>query len=440
MWQERLGLTDAPAVLPTNGSPANVSLLVTGAAEVAVSQLDVAADRTGGQSSLRALAAIYNDALQIVVPAGSAIRAVADLRGARVAIGTGELRRHLRRPARARRGGAGRGERRAARALDLAGSVAALRAGDVDAFFWVGALPTRTVDELAAAVPVRLLDLEPVLGALRGRYPVYTPGTVLAGTYRIDDPVVTLLVRNVLLVDAELDADLVEAMTGAVFAEQQRLADATQAARTVDARSADPHPARPLHDGALRWFSDDAMACSAPAWRAARRRPPSDIRSIAASKNAAPCSLNGCRCPISSSVTSPCIRARSSMNSAAAPSGQRQLPQVGVCERRGGRNGGELRGRPPVEDDLGERLPEPPRRLPDLGLGQWGEPRHGCAVEQQERRTVGQRPCPEGPARRQAPLAGGRPRVASAAACTASAAAWCASTTSTVSSASRLAK
>jgi TRAP transporter TAXI family solute receptor len=259
VWQERLELTETPAVLSTNGSPANVSLLVTGAADVAVSQLDVAADRLAGQSSLRALAAIYNDALQIVVPAGSAIRAVADLRGSRVAIGTensGVAYVALRVLAAA--GLAGENDVRRAR-LDLAGSVAALRAGEIDAFFWVGALPTRTVDELAAAVPVRLLDLEPVLGALRGRYPVYTPGTVLAGTYRIDDPVVTLLVRNVLLVDATLDADLVEAMTGAVFAEQQRLADATQAARTVDARSAVLTQPVALHDGALRWFSKDAM-------------------------------------------------------------------------------------------------------------------------------------------------------------------------------------
>jgi len=75
VWQERLGLATQPAVLPTNGSPANVTLLATGAAEVAVSQLDVAADRTAGSSSLRALAAVYNDAVQIVVPAGPPIRA-----------------------------------------------------------------------------------------------------------------------------------------------------------------------------------------------------------------------------------------------------------------------------------------------------------------------------------------------------------------------------
>jgi TRAP transporter TAXI family solute receptor len=259
VWQEQLRLTTQPAVLPTNGSPANVTLLTTGAAEVAVSQLDVAADRMAGSSSLRALAAVYNDALQIVVPADSPIRGVADLRGTRVSIGPENSGvAYVAQRVLAAVGLSEADDVQPSR-LDLAGSVAALRAGEVDAFFWVGALPTTTVTDLAASMPVRLLDLEPVYDTLRIRYPVYMPGTVLAGTYRIADPVVTVLVRNVLLVDAGLDAGLVEALTGALFADQQRLADATQAARTVDARSAILTQPVPLHDGALRWFSEDAM-------------------------------------------------------------------------------------------------------------------------------------------------------------------------------------
>jgi TRAP transporter TAXI family solute receptor len=259
VWQEQLRLATQPAVLPTNGSPANVTLLATGAAEVAVSQLDVAADRMAGSSSLRALAAVYNDALQIVVPADSPIRRVADLRSARVSLGPENSGvAYVAQRVLVVAGLAGAEDVRPLR-LDLAGSVTALRAGDVDAFFWVGALPTTTVTDLALAMPLRLLDLESELDALRARYPVYSPGTVLAGTYRIADPVVTLLVRNVLLVDAGLDTGLVEALTGALFADQQRLADATQAARTVDARSAILTQPVPLHDGALRWFSEDAM-------------------------------------------------------------------------------------------------------------------------------------------------------------------------------------
>ena len=258
VWQERLELATAPAVLPTNGSPANVTLLATDAVDVAVSQLDVAADRLAGIPALRALAAVYNDALQIVVPAGSRIRTVAGLRDARVSLGPENS--GVAYVAQRVLAAVGLAESDVvASRLDLAGSVAALRAGEIDAFFWVGALPTTTVTELAATMPVRLLDLEPVLDTLRIRYPVYAPGTVLAGTYRIADPVVTLLVRNVLLVDAGLDAELASALTGALFAEQQRLADATQAARTLDARSAILTQPVPLHDGALRWFSADAM-------------------------------------------------------------------------------------------------------------------------------------------------------------------------------------
>ena len=109
-------------------------------------------------------------------------------------------------------------------------------------------------------MPVRLLDLEPVLDALRARYPVYAPGTVPAGTYRIADPVATLLVRNVLLVDAELDADLVEAMTGACSPSSSGWpTPRRRRAPSTPARPSSPSPS-PLHDGALRWFSDDAMA------------------------------------------------------------------------------------------------------------------------------------------------------------------------------------
>lgn len=260
VWQERLGLATAPEVLPSNGSPANVSLLTTGAAEVAFCQLDVAVDRMADRSSLRALAAIYNDALQIVVPAGSPIREVADLRGARVSIGA-ENSGVAYVAARVLTAAALGGEDDVQRVrLDLPGSVAALRAGEVDAFFWVGGLPTGTVNVLADAVPVRLLDIEPLLDELRSRFPVYAPGTVLAGTYRTAAAVSTLLVRNLLLVDASLDANLAQALTGALFAEQQRLVGAAQAARTIDSRSAILTQPVPLHDGALRWFATDATA------------------------------------------------------------------------------------------------------------------------------------------------------------------------------------
>ena len=255
----------AVSAVVTSGSVDNIERLARGDADVAFALADTAADAVSGTGAfprpvaLRALARLYTNSVHVVVPSGSPVQRVGDLAGLRVSTGgPGSGTEVTAARVLAAAGLAGPDDVRRQR-LDLTASVTALRAGEIDAFFWVGGLPTRTVQELAATVPVRLLDLEPLLDTLRSRYPVYAPGTVPAGTYGIADPVVTLLVRNVLLVDAALPADLVEAMTGAVFAEQQRLAEGTRAARTVDARSAVLTQPVPLHEGALRWYSADAM-------------------------------------------------------------------------------------------------------------------------------------------------------------------------------------
>ena len=84
--------------------------------------------------------------------------------------------------------------------------------------------------------------------------------TVPDDTYGIPEPVTTLQVRNVLVVAEHMDDDLAAALTGAVFAVPERLTTGTQAARSIDERSAIFTQPVPLHDGALRWFQDDATA------------------------------------------------------------------------------------------------------------------------------------------------------------------------------------
>ncbi|WP_181784610.1 TAXI family TRAP transporter solute-binding subunit, partial [Pseudonocardia pini] len=108
----------------------------------------------------------------------------------------------------------------APRELGLSDSIDALRAGTVDAFFWSGGLPTAGITELAADTPIRLLDLADVLEEVRGRYPVYSPGTVPASAYDIGEPVATLFVRNFLLVPAALEPDLAAELVRSMFALQ----------------------------------------------------------------------------------------------------------------------------------------------------------------------------------------------------------------------------
>jgi hypothetical protein len=138
--------------------------------------------------------------------------------------------------------------------LGINESVAALEQGAIDAFFWVGGLPTDGVTQLAQHMSIRLLDLEDVVAKVRATYPVYAPGTVPAGTYRIPDPVVTLLVRNFLLVDAAMPDDLAFALVESLFAAQNQLTQAIPAALTIDPRSAIGTQPVPLHPGAERFF------------------------------------------------------------------------------------------------------------------------------------------------------------------------------------------
>lgn len=257
-WQHSLGLARRPVVRATAGSVDNLTLLAGGAVDVIFSASDVAgaqlAEPTPPGREPRALARIYDDALQVVVPADSPITKVTDLRGKRVSIGATDSGVIVMTDCLLAVAGLNTTTDLSASTLGIDESVAALRAGRIDAFFWSGGLPTGGVTELAAVRPIRLVDLAPQMPALRRRFPVYDVGTVPAATYGIPDAVTTMLVRNFLLVPASMRDDMAEALVGGLFAASGQLVRANPAGRAIDARSAIGTQPVPLHPGALRYY------------------------------------------------------------------------------------------------------------------------------------------------------------------------------------------
>ncbi|MCE3553803.1 TAXI family TRAP transporter solute-binding subunit [Pseudonocardia sp. RS11V-5] len=265
VWREHLGLAAAPTVLTTAGSVDNLDRLAAGAADIAISQVDSAAERLTGLAPgdprvPRALARIYDDALHVVVRRDSTVHRIADLRGRVVSIGPPTSGYHAVARRLLETVGLDPDRDVDARQLDLSASVDALRNGTIEVFFWFGGLPTGGVATLAADTPIRLLDLTDVLEAVRARYPVYSSGTVPASAYDIGEPVATLFVRNLLLVPASLDDDLAAALVGTIFAEQPRLAATSPAALTIDARAAIGTQPVPLHPGAERFYREAKTA------------------------------------------------------------------------------------------------------------------------------------------------------------------------------------
>jgi TRAP transporter TAXI family solute receptor len=249
-------------VLSTAGSVDNLDRLAARAADVVFSQVDTAADQLPSVAAddpraLRALARIYDDVVHVVVPASASATSLTDLRGARVSVGAPDS--GVRVIAERLLGVAGLSPAADFQALQLGinDSVAAMSHGEIDAFFWVGGLPTRGVTALSEELPIRLLNLEDLVAPVRAAYPVYAAGTVPAQSYGIPDPITTLLVRNFLIVRAEMPDDVANALVAGLFAAQEQLAAVSPAALTIDLRAAiGTHPV-PLHPGAERFFRDE---------------------------------------------------------------------------------------------------------------------------------------------------------------------------------------
>lgn len=257
-WWHTLELAQRPNVRTTAGSVQNLALLDSGAVDVIFSAADVA-DIALDQPSApgrkpRALARIYDDALQVVVPADSAITRLSDLRGKRVSIGASDSGVIVMADRLLATAGLSPEHDLTSSTLGIDESVAALRDGRIDAFFWSGGLQTPGITELASVRPIRLLDLADLLPQLRRSYPVYNIGTVPAATYKIPDRVTTVTVRNFLLVPDSMRVDLAEALVAGLFAASEQLVKASPAGRSIDARSAIGTQPVPLHPGAEHYY------------------------------------------------------------------------------------------------------------------------------------------------------------------------------------------
>ncbi|NRN68099.1 TRAP transporter solute receptor [Kibdelosporangium sp. 4NS15] len=251
-WSKQMGMP-TPTVLATEGSPDNINRLAAGQADIAFSAADVANDRRNDKFS--ALARIYDDYLHIVVRADSPIRALADLTGKRIGIG-------------AANSGVKTIAERVLKILKVDGqpfeyglpqSTDALRKGEIDAFFWSGGLPTDEIVQLSRAMDIRLLDMSEQMRTIRKDYRYYGAATIPLSVYQVANtvPVTTLTVPNLLMVTDRLSNDAAKALAQGIFAAQKQLADVTEAADSIDIRSAvETHPI-PLHPGAREFYRDE---------------------------------------------------------------------------------------------------------------------------------------------------------------------------------------
>ena len=120
-------------------------------------------------------------------------------------------------------------------------------AGQIDAFFWSGGVPTAAVADLSKRTPVALVDLLRYAPEMRRRWGgVYGGATVPAGTYGLDSPVSTVTIPNYVVVGDRMDAALAHDLTSLLFS-SGRVKDRERAQDVIAEVG--------LHPGAQAYFS-----------------------------------------------------------------------------------------------------------------------------------------------------------------------------------------
>ncbi|MFI8293921.1 TAXI family TRAP transporter solute-binding subunit [Streptomyces sp. ms191] len=252
------------ALKDSEGSQQNLARVATGEADFTIATADAVAhyqrDRKPGFDRLRGCARLYDDYVQLVVPKGSPVQSVADLRGLRVGVGQqGSGVRLIAERVLAAGGLLDRDIKPVSAGINTMPGL--LERKRLDAFFWSGGLPTEAVKTLSERLPVRLVSLDAALMANlhdvgeSNRH--YRSAVIPADAYseaQDGQSVETLAVANLLVTTGDADPALVEGFTRTVIGSRDRIGSQVHPAQLVDLRTAIYTDPLTLHEGARRYY------------------------------------------------------------------------------------------------------------------------------------------------------------------------------------------
>ena len=163
----------------TGGSVDNLKLIGTGQSELGFSMADAALDALngedkfkGGKVPVRTLMVLYPNRMHVVTIEGTGIEKMSDLKGKRVSTGSPGSATEVMAFRVIEAAGLDKDKDMRRERLGVAESVNAIKDRKIDAFFWVGGLPTAAVTDLGATpgVKIKLIDHADVVDKMNAKY------------------------------------------------------------------------------------------------------------------------------------------------------------------------------------------------------------------------------------------------------------------------------
>ena len=255
----------------TGGSVANLQLIGTGKPYIALTQADAAIDAVKGQDKftgkpipVRTLAVLYPNRMHLVSIEGAGVNKIADLKGKRVSTGSGGSATEVFAFRVIEAAGLDKDRDMRRERLGVAESGNALKDRKIDAFFWVGGLPTAAVSDLANSpgVKIRMIDIAHLVPAMTKKHGnIYITDVIQKSVYKgmeADNQAAT--VTNLLVVHQNMDDKTAYNIVKAVFDHRDELIRVHKEAENIKFENQKTEASSiPWHPGAIKFFAEKGI-------------------------------------------------------------------------------------------------------------------------------------------------------------------------------------
>ena len=252
----------------TGGSVDNLKLIASGKPYVGFSMTDAAQDALRGEDKfkghkvpLKTLMILYPNRMHVVSVEGRGVNKMADLKGKRVSTGSPGSATEVMAFRLIEAAGLDKDKDMKRERLSVAESVNAIKDGKIDAFFWVGGLPTAGVTDLAntPGTKLKMVDHAEVVAAMNKKYGnLYVEDVIPKATYRgMDSDNKQATVMNILVAHESMDDKTAYNIVKTIFDKRDDLIAVHKEAVNfkLENQKANATPV-PFHPGAAKYFAE----------------------------------------------------------------------------------------------------------------------------------------------------------------------------------------
>jgi TRAP transporter TAXI family solute receptor len=255
----------------TGGSVDNLKLIASGKPYVGFTMTDAGQDAYKGEDKfkgakvpLRTLMVLYPNRMHVVSVEGRGINKMADLKGKRVSTGSPGSATEVMAFRVIEAAGLDKDKDLKRERLGAAESVNAIKDGKIDAFFWVGGLPTAAVTDLAntPGTKLKMVDHAELVPAMNKKYGnLYVEDVIPKDIYKgMDTDNKQATVMNILVTHENMDEKTAYNIVKTIFDKRDDLIAVHKEAANfkLENQKKDATPI-PFHPGAVKYFSEKGI-------------------------------------------------------------------------------------------------------------------------------------------------------------------------------------